>query len=108
MPLALEIGDLHVEYGGASALTGVTLAAEQGRVTGITGNNGAGKTTLLHAVMGLVKPRQGSVRVLGDVVTGQAPAEWSREALRSSLRDATCSRTRRSPTICAWGTCAAD
>ncbi len=73
MPLALEIGDLHVEYGGASALTGVTLAAEQGRVTGITGNNGAGKTTLLHAVMGLVKPRQGSVRVLGDVVTGQAP-----------------------------------
>ncbi len=73
MPLALEIEDLHVGYGGASALAGVTLAAERGRVTGITGNNGAGKTTLMHTVMGLVKARRGSVRILGETVTGQSP-----------------------------------
>ncbi len=73
MPQALEIDDIYVGYGGASALSGVTIAAEEGGVTGITGNNGAGKTTLMHAIMGLVKPKSGLVKVFGDPVTGHSP-----------------------------------
>jgi branched-chain amino acid transport system ATP-binding protein len=73
MTAALVIDDIHAGYAGASALSGVSITAEQGTVTGVTGNNGAGKTTLMHVVMGLVKARQGSISVLGDAVTGHSP-----------------------------------
>jgi branched-chain amino acid transport system ATP-binding protein len=72
MQHAVEIDNLTVGYGGASALNGMSLSAEAGKVTGITGNNGAGKSTLMHTVMGLVRPRTGKVRLFGEDVTGQS------------------------------------
>ena len=73
MHLALELTDVAVSFGPASALDGVTLQAQAGAVTGITGNNGAGKSTLLHAVMGLVGLRRGRVVFDGEDVGGSSP-----------------------------------
>ena len=53
-------------YGGTTALDGVTVALEAGRVHGLLGRNGAGKTTLLRLLTGLDRPSSGTVRVLGQ------------------------------------------
>jgi ABC-2 type transport system ATP-binding protein len=51
------------------ALTGVTLAVEEGEFFGLLGPNGAGKTTLINIIAGLVRADAGQVRVMGaDVV----------------------------------------
>jgi branched-chain amino acid transport system ATP-binding protein len=57
----LEIRDLTSGYGDVQILWGATLALEQGQLTSLVGTNGAGKTTLLRTVMGLVRPKSGSV-----------------------------------------------
>jgi ABC-type branched-subunit amino acid transport system ATPase component len=64
-PVALEVRDLVVRYGGLVAVGGVSLRAAAGTVTGLIGPNGAGKTTTFDATTGVVVPASGTVR-LGD------------------------------------------
>jgi zinc transport system ATP-binding protein len=54
-----------VHYDGVLALEGVNLSINQEDFLGIIGPNGGGKTTLLKVILGLVKPSQGKVMVLG-------------------------------------------
>ena len=67
----LEVQDLHVYYGHAHALQGVTLKLEYG-VLGVVGRNGMGKSTLCNAIMGLVPAARGSVKVAGTEILGLA------------------------------------
>lgn len=67
----LEITGLQVRYGAIEALRGVTLNVQQGEVVTVIGSNGAGKSTLLKAVAGLLKPSQGSVKLLGQEIAGK-------------------------------------
>jgi manganese/zinc/iron transport system ATP- binding protein len=62
---AIEVNDLTVAYQENPVLWDIDLSVRQGALTAIVGPNGAGKTTLIKAVMGLVKPAAGQVRVLG-------------------------------------------
>jgi manganese transport system ATP-binding protein len=62
---ALDVRGLTVRYGEVLALDDATLGLVGGRVTGLIGLNGSGKSTLLKAVMGIVRPESGTVRVLG-------------------------------------------
>lgn len=57
----LEVTDLDVFYGDAQALWGVTMSITEGEVVSVIGSNGAGKSTLVNAVMGITRPRSGSV-----------------------------------------------
>lgn len=61
----LRVDDVVVHYGAHPALHGVSLRVDRGQVVGLLGHNGAGKTTLVRAVAGLVRPRQGRIRVGG-------------------------------------------
>jgi ABC-2 type transport system ATP-binding protein len=67
---ALEIRDLKVSYGNGTravrALEGVSLELRPGEIFGLIGPNGAGKTTLIKAVLGLLEPDAGHVRVCGE------------------------------------------
>lgn len=63
---ALEITDLTVRYRDTVALDRVTLTLDAGTVCGLVGVNGSGKSTLLKAVVGMVRPVSGQVRVLGS------------------------------------------
>lgn len=76
MSPAVELERLSVRYGEVEALLEASLRVERGRVCGLVGMNGAGKSTLLKAVLGLVVPSSGSVRVLGR------PVEEVRRAAR--------------------------
>ena len=60
-------------YGGADILHGCTLAVEKGEIAVIVGPNGAGKSTAMKAVFGMLKLRQGRVRLAGEDITGLSP-----------------------------------
>jgi branched-chain amino acid transport system ATP-binding protein len=58
----LEIDDLYVGYyRDLNILQGVTMQAENGKITTILGANGVGKSTMLKAVYGFLRPNQGQI-----------------------------------------------
>jgi branched-chain amino acid transport system ATP-binding protein len=57
----LSVEDVTRRFGGIVALDGVSLAADEGTVTGLIGPNGAGKTTLFNVITRLYKPDSGRV-----------------------------------------------
>jgi len=63
---AVTIENLSVYYGNTPALTDVNLTVDQGEYLGIIGPNGGGKSTLLKAMLGLVRPTAGSVKIFGS------------------------------------------
>lgn len=65
MTPAIAVEDVSVRYGDVAALDGATVTVQPGRICGLIGMNGAGKSTLLKAVMGLVRPDRGTVRING-------------------------------------------
>ncbi len=64
MPL-LELSDVHSYYGNIHALKGISLSVEKGEIVTLIGANGAGKSTTLKTISGLLRPRQGSIRLNG-------------------------------------------
>jgi branched-chain amino acid transport system ATP-binding protein len=66
----LEVDNLDVFYGGAQILHGLGFTARAGDVVALLGRNGAGKTTTMKSVIGLVRPRRGTVRYDGVDLTG--------------------------------------
>ncbi|MFF8774894.1 dipeptide ABC transporter ATP-binding protein [Kitasatospora sp. NPDC015120] len=69
--------NLTVRYGrrGVPALDGVGLAAAPGRAVGVIGESGSGKSTLARALLGLLRPQSGTVRVGGRSWDAATPAE---------------------------------
>ncbi len=65
MPM-LEVTDIHTYYGNIHALKGISLVVEKGEIVTLIGGNGAGKTTTLRTIIGLLKPRQGTVFLEGE------------------------------------------
>lgn len=62
-------------YGGADILHGCTIAVEKGQIAVIVGPNGAGKSTAMKAVFGMLKLRQGHVRLAGEDITALSPQD---------------------------------
>ncbi|RDJ27696.1 ABC transporter ATP-binding protein [Bosea caraganae] len=72
MPL-LEVSGLVRRFGGVTAVGGVDLSVEEGRLVSVIGPNGAGKTTLFNLITGLDRPDEGKVSFDGADITGFAP-----------------------------------
>jgi branched-chain amino acid transport system ATP-binding protein len=64
----LDVADVHAYYGNIRALRGLSLSVERGEIVTLIGANGAGKTTTLRTILGLVRPRRGSVTFNGTRV----------------------------------------
>ena len=64
--LAIEISRLHKSYGEVHVLRGVDLEVPRGEAFGLLGPNGTGKTTLIQVILGLLRPNEGLLRVLGS------------------------------------------
>ncbi len=83
----LSVTGVDAAYGHAKVLHDVSLGLEEGQMAFVIGRNGAGKTTLLKTIMGLLKPQKGSVRYLGDDVTGTSPEDLYRRGFRYVAQD---------------------
>jgi branched-chain amino acid transport system ATP-binding protein len=65
MPL-LEVENIHTYYDNIQALRGVSLTVDKGEIVTLIGGNGAGKTTTLRTICGLLRPREGHVKLEGE------------------------------------------
>ncbi|HQD41664.1 MAG TPA: ABC transporter ATP-binding protein [Bacillota bacterium] len=61
----LKIENLVVSYGGIEALKEISLEVEEGKIVTLVGANGAGKSTTLRSIVGLVKPKSGTITYKG-------------------------------------------
>ena len=77
----LQVAELESYYGRARILSEVGLRVTPGEVVVLLGRNGAGKSTTLKSIMGLVRPRRGSVRFAGREIRGLAPHRVARLGL---------------------------
>jgi len=75
---SLEVEGVVSGYGEGDILHGVSLWMEKEEMVSIIGPNGAGKSTLLKTIVGLLRPRQGSILLKGITISGRKPAEISR------------------------------
>src|SRR5690348_7034039 len=82
MPI-ISIRDLVVEYDGRRVLDGLNLDIEHGETMVLLGGSGSGKSTLLRQILGLERPKSGSVIVKGTDIARCSAAELKK--LRRSI-----------------------
>ncbi len=76
MDPVIEIRALSKNYGRVRAVDAVDLSVARGEIYGFLGLNGAGKTTTIRALLGMVRPSAGSIRVLGQAVGPNGRGPW--------------------------------
>ncbi|MBC7756502.1 MAG: ABC transporter ATP-binding protein [Bdellovibrio sp.] len=75
---AIQINNIHKQFGDLRALNGIDLHIQQGEFFGLLGPNGAGKSTLINLMAGLIKPTQGNIAIMGhDTVSDYQAARMS-------------------------------
>jgi len=80
----LEISNLHAAYGKVQVLHGISLSVPKGKVVTLIGSNGAGKTTTMRAISGMLKPKEGTVSLGGQDITGLDSHKIARAGLAHS------------------------
>jgi branched-chain amino acid transport system ATP-binding protein len=71
----LEVQNVHAYYGKIHALKNVSIHIDKGEIVTLIGANGAGKSTTLRTMSGLLKPKEGSIRLNGEDLTRYKPHE---------------------------------
>lgn len=77
----LEVKDINVYYGAIHAIKGISLAVEEGEIVTLIGANGAGKSTTLRTISGLLKPKTGEIKFLGNNIAGMPAHKIVREGI---------------------------
>ena len=80
-PPLLQVSDLHVAYGKAEVVHGLSMQVRAGEFVVVLGRNGAGKSTLMHAISGLIPKRSGSVVFDGQDLSHASPRETVRAGI---------------------------
>src|SRR5215510_9348237 len=79
--LLIEARGLNAYYGQSHVLRNVSLRVQANETVTLLGRNGMGKTTVLRTLMGLLRPRSGSVHLGGRDITGARPSNVARSGL---------------------------
>ena len=66
----LSVENVRTFYGQIEALKSISLHVEEGEIVTLIGANGAGKSTTLKTISGLLHPREGTVKLLGETISG--------------------------------------
>jgi len=79
--MLLEVQDLNTYYGTSHVLQGISLNVNKGEIVALLGRNGMGKSTTLKSIMGLVKPKSGSVIFNSRDITRYPPYKVARAGI---------------------------
>lgn len=79
--MILELKAVESAYGLSQILFGVDISVQEGEVTCLLGRNGVGKSTTIKTIMGLVKPKGGSIRFCGREIGGLAPYQINKQGI---------------------------
>ncbi|UCE00159.1 MAG: ABC transporter ATP-binding protein [Chloroflexota bacterium] len=71
----LELENVHTFYGNIHALKGVSLTVDKAEIVSLIGGNGAGKSTTLKTISGILRPREGNIRLAGENLAQFMPHE---------------------------------
>jgi len=77
----LTVTDATLHYGAAQALRGVSLQAEQGKITCVLGRNGVGKTSLMRAIVGQHRLSSGTIAFEGKALDRSTSYERARSGI---------------------------
>ena len=83
----IELDHVTLAVGGRRVLADVSLAIQRGEFIGVLGPNGSGKTTLMRAILGLIAPSAGGIRVFGATPRRGDPAIGYLPQVRTVLPD---------------------
>jgi branched-chain amino acid transport system ATP-binding protein len=75
MSAVLEVSGVSKRFGGLQAVSDVSFTLGEREILGLIGPNGAGKTTLFNLVNGVYKPDKGTIKFIGQDITGRPPNE---------------------------------
>jgi len=78
MNYAIETNNLTKNYRDVRAVNSVDLRVKQGEIYGFLGLNGAGKTTTIRALLGMIRPSEGDVKVLGQALGPDGRGPWAK------------------------------
>ncbi len=81
MTIVLEVDGIAKAFGGVQAVKDVSFKVSAGEMLALIGPNGAGKTTCFNMLNGQIAPDRGSVRLMGEPVTGLKPREIARKGV---------------------------
>lgn len=81
----LELDNISAAYGALRVLDGINLSVGSGETVGLIGPSGSGKSTILRVLTGLLKPESGLVRVAGDTINFDKPAEIRKLRNRTAI-----------------------
>ena len=79
--MILEVENIDCFHGRSHVIRGVSLHLEAGEIVSLLGRNGAGKTTTIQAIVGLVRPRSGTITLKGSPLAGRPPYEIYRRGV---------------------------
>jgi branched-chain amino acid transport system ATP-binding protein len=85
-PPALRVSELTKDFGGLTAVDGVSFQIEEGEFVGLIGPNGCGKTTTFNCISGMLESTSGTVEVLGSDATGLRPDQIQRLGLTRTFQ----------------------
>ncbi|MEB3101689.1 ABC transporter ATP-binding protein [Ferviditalea candida] len=77
----LKISGLTTYYGQIQALKGIDMEVKEGTIVALLGANGAGKTTTMKSIIGLLKPKTGTITFQGEQVQGLTPDQMLRRGI---------------------------
>ena len=81
MSALLELDGIDIRHGTVPAVRGLSLEVNAGEIVGLIGPNGAGKSTTLHAIMGVLAPSAGEIRLAGSSLRGRRPEQVARAGI---------------------------
>jgi len=83
----LLVEGLHKQFGGVTAVEGLSFSIAKGQTFGLIGPNGSGKTTTINIIAGQISPDRGSVRLAGRGLVGLRPDQVCREGVARTFQN---------------------
>lgn len=83
----LEVSNLHVRFGGLTAVSDLSFKVHKGEIFTMMGPNGAGKTTAFNAIGGFVHASEGAVQFDGNNILGLAPEKIASLGIRRTFQN---------------------